>query len=568
MSNKGIIVALVVLGALVAALVFSRASKRGETSALDDAPTSGFQAFLDMEANDVASLEVVQGDTTVKVTKKGSDFVLDSSYGYAADAEKIDGFLEEIKKIESGRRRARKASSHEKFEVDKDKGVAVSFFGAGNKKLASMVLGKSSQGRTLAQKSYVRFGDEPTVFEVGGSVRSRVGGGTELDNDYFLDKDIFKLEDDREIFEATLARADHNVILERRWVSSAKEKAEDKTPDGDAAAEEKKDEPPELEWKEEFYAASGSKSFLVKDKEWTAKSYLNNNNNLRAEEAIEPKDLKEYGLDSPQLKVALKHRIKGLHTNPDAKTDDKTLTVFFGNVIKDDKGEDSKYYAMVEGQERIFAVSKYTYEKYSKDLKDFEPTPKEEPKEAGQTGDAAPAPVTPDPGSPGTLEGGLIEPASLDDADPVDSGETSAAPATPEGGLIEPASLDDADPVDSEETSAAPATPAPTRVRASHILIPYKGSSRVPSDVTRTKDEARTEVAKILAEIQKDNSKFEALAKEHSSCPSSSRGGDLGSFGRGGMAKPFDEASFNLQPGEISGVVETDFGFHIIKRTE
>ena len=61
---------------------------------------------------------------------------------------------------------------------------------------------------------------------------------------------------------------------------------------------------------------------------------------------------------------------------------------------------------------------------------------------------------------------------------------------------------------------------------------------------------------------------FAALAKEHSSCPSGKQGGDLGEFGPGQMVPEFDKAVFSLEPGEISGVVETQFGYHIIKRTK
>ena len=61
---------------------------------------------------------------------------------------------------------------------------------------------------------------------------------------------------------------------------------------------------------------------------------------------------------------------------------------------------------------------------------------------------------------------------------------------------------------------------------------------------------------------------FADLAKEHSSCPSGASGGDLGSFGPGQMVPEFDQAVFNLEPGAISGVVETQFGYHIIKRTQ
>lgn len=98
----------------------------------------------------------------------------------------------------------------------------------------------------------------------------------------------------------------------------------------------------------------------------------------------------------------------------------------------------------------------------------------------------------------------------------------------------------------------------PEQVRARHILAAFK-----------TKDEeARTLAQEKITELQKAleaGGNFAALALEHSDGPSATKGGDLGYFGRGQMVPPFEEAAFSLQPGEISNVVETQFGFHIIK---
>jgi parvulin-like peptidyl-prolyl isomerase len=101
-------------------------------------------------------------------------------------------------------------------------------------------------------------------------------------------------------------------------------------------------------------------------------------------------------------------------------------------------------------------------------------------------------------------------------------------------------------------------------VRASHILLMYKGSAR--STATRSKAEAEQQIGDLQAKIT-GGSDFADLAKQHSDCPSSAEGGDLGTFGKGQMVPAFENAAFSMQIGEVSGVVETSFGYHLIKRT-
>lgn len=101
-------------------------------------------------------------------------------------------------------------------------------------------------------------------------------------------------------------------------------------------------------------------------------------------------------------------------------------------------------------------------------------------------------------------------------------------------------------------------------VRASHILVTYSGSQR--STAKRTKDEALERIQMIAAE-HVNGIDFAELAGEYSECPSAQDGGDLGEFGRGDMVPEFDEAVFDLEVGDVSEVVETAFGFHLIQRT-
>jgi peptidyl-prolyl cis-trans isomerase C len=85
--------------------------------------------------------------------------------------------------------------------------------------------------------------------------------------------------------------------------------------------------------------------------------------------------------------------------------------------------------------------------------------------------------------------------------------------------------------------------------KASHILVKERGLA--------------AEIHKKL----KSGASFAVLASEFSTCPSKNKGGDLGWFGPGQMVKPFEEAVSKLSSGALSGVVQTQFGFHIIKKT-
>lgn len=90
-----------------------------------------------------------------------------------------------------------------------------------------------------------------------------------------------------------------------------------------------------------------------------------------------------------------------------------------------------------------------------------------------------------------------------------------------------------------------------TEVRASHILV-------------KTEQEAKD----LYDEIVSGKADFAEVAKEKSLCPSGQNGGDLGFFGKGMMVKPFEDACFSMEVGDVSEPIETQFGWHLIKLTD
>lgn len=104
-------------------------------------------------------------------------------------------------------------------------------------------------------------------------------------------------------------------------------------------------------------------------------------------------------------------------------------------------------------------------------------------------------------------------------------------------------------------------------VKASHILIGYAGAERVNPQVTRTKEEAEEKAQDLLKEATKSGTVFAELARDNSDGPSASQGGDLGFFQEGVMTPKFNDFAFGNRVGHI-GLVETEFGFHIVKVDE
>ncbi len=90
----------------------------------------------------------------------------------------------------------------------------------------------------------------------------------------------------------------------------------------------------------------------------------------------------------------------------------------------------------------------------------------------------------------------------------------------------------------------------PNEIHCAHILV-------------KTEKEAQAVIERL-----ERGEKFANIASEISLCPSGKRGGDLGTFGRGRMVREFEEAAFALQKGQLSPIVKTEFGYHILRRLE
>ena len=102
------------------------------------------------------------------------------------------------------------------------------------------------------------------------------------------------------------------------------------------------------------------------------------------------------------------------------------------------------------------------------------------------------------------------------------------------------------------------------QIQASHVLVSYVDAHN--SSSLLTKEEALERIQDLKSQVLSGIS-FSEIATEFSDCPSAEKGGDLGEFSRGAMVKAFDMAAFELEVGEVSEVVETEFGYHLIHRT-
>jgi protein-disulfide isomerase len=108
----------------------------------------------------------------------------------------------------------------------------------------------------------------------------------------------------------------------------------------------------------------------------------------------------------------------------------------------------------------------------------------------------------------------------------------------------------------------------PPAVRVAHFLVMHVGSSRAPEGISRSRDQALERAQRAVGELRRGRP-FVDIVREYSDEPGAAeRGGDLGSIRRGMMVGAFEEAAFGLEVNETSGIIETEFGFHVIRRSE
>ncbi|KAJ3171297.1 Peptidyl-prolyl cis-trans isomerase NIMA-interacting protein 1 [Geranomyces variabilis] len=126
-------------------------------------------------------------------------------------------------------------------------------------------------------------------------------------------------------------------------------------------------------------------------------------------------------------------------------------------------------------------------------------------------------------------------------------------------------------PTPSTSASSTITIGAPQKVRASHLLVKHAESRRPSSwkspTITRSKEEARKIITGFRKRIVSGETDLPTLAKTESDCSSAQQGGDFGFFGPKQMQKAFEDATYALQVGELSGVVDSDSGLHLILRT-
>ena len=127
-----------------------------------------------------------------------------------------------------------------------------------------------------------------------------------------------------------------------------------------------------------------------------------------------------------------------------------------------------------------------------------------------------------------------------------------------------------AEPLPSASPDARPSASEPTSIAAQHMLVMHRESRSAPPTVVRTKAEARARAEEAQQKIR-DGAPVDEIFGRYSDEPGAAQReppGSLGTFSRKSMVKRFSDAAFKLQVGEVSDIIETEFGFHIIRRLE
>lgn len=174
-----------------------------------------------------------------------------------------------------------------------------------------------------------------------------------------------------------------------------------------------------------------------------------------------------------------------------------------------------------------------------------------------------------------TLLGGCCGMGSENQDNPAPAASTTAQPL-PSSTVVSdalPSGPAGANPAAQPTTEVIPpAVQAPTERQiagAAHILIAYKGAERAPKTITRSKEEAKKRAQEALNKLKTDKATFEDIVKQYSDDDvSKPANGAVGNFERNAMPAPFADATFGMEVGALSDIVETPQGFHIIKRTK
>ncbi len=525
--------------------------------------------------------ETLLTDGEVTITKEDGKWILQGLYSYPADKDKVQSFITKLMKIDNAELVGKTEETQKECEVDTNKGKTVAVKNATGDELCNVTLGKTVPGSR--DRTFARFENGETVYSINPSFSSwemHLNGAPKEWPENWMDKTLIEFDSEKgeEVKKVEVAKRSgerytlEKVEIEKEVPVPAEENKEAEKTDDNASGDDKDKEAEEN--KTETKTVTETKWFVTAKEERfepdssKRSSFTGAFDNLNGASAVDPVDPVKYGLDPAYATITVttaftkdefKDRKGNIYTillgdrvpeeqeeeaeeaEEDAASEDKTADEEAGKTETDDatsdaettddnnaeseddaekpeadteaKAEEEKdkgpkltddRYITIKGDRRIMTLSEWKLKSIDKMPKDFK---KEEKKK---------------------------EPKEEPKEEPK-----------------------------KEEASAE-------ELGAKHILISYKmeGKDNQELDATRTRAEAETKAEDLLKQIKEDPSKFAELAKEWSDCPSKDKGGDLGTFAPDKMVPAFTKALQKLKIGEISDLVETKFGFHIIKRTK